>query len=213
MIRKRREECCYAVLACVALFVMSGCAARSIRAEIDIAAPPAIVWEVLCDLRSYGAWNPFTPQIDGALAVGEKLVLHVQLVAGKTQREQGQRVTVVDPVHAIGWQTQVLSRRELVARRLQTLTPLPDGGTHYTTTDTFTGTFVPLVMSLYRKDLERGFAKMAESLKARAEALSLRRSTGGALAPHAGREAGRVEEETTVAPTAVSPAAQNQSPQ
>lgn len=172
MIRPRRRQRGFATLFFVALFALSGCAARSIRAEIDIAASPAIVWEVLSDLRAYVAWNPFTPKIDGTLAVGEKLVLHVQLVDGKKLREQGQRVTIVDPLQAIGWQTQVLSRRELLAHRLQTLTPLPNGGTRYTTTDTFSGSLVPLVMSLYRKDMERGFAKMAAGLKARAESLS-----------------------------------------
>jgi uncharacterized protein YndB with AHSA1/START domain len=45
--------------------------ATTIRAEIEIDAPIEQVWAVLSDLPRYGEWNPFTPRVDGHLAVGE----------------------------------------------------------------------------------------------------------------------------------------------
>jgi Polyketide cyclase / dehydrase and lipid transport len=40
---------------------------RELRREIDIDAPPAAVWAVLTDTRSYSEWNPFMPHLAGEL--------------------------------------------------------------------------------------------------------------------------------------------------
>lgn len=155
--------------------LLTSCASHAVvRAEIDIAAPPEVVWQVLTDLPRYADWNPFTPRVDGTLAVGNEIMLHVQLTPGRRQRLQRQRVTQVNPAQLLSWETKLLARSILRAERTQTLHPLANGGTHYATADAFSGSFVPLVMSLYRKDLERGFSRMAAGLKARAESLSQR---------------------------------------
>jgi uncharacterized protein YndB with AHSA1/START domain len=48
-----------------------------LRTEIDIAAPPARVWEVLTDFARYHEWNPFITSISGELVVGEELAITV----------------------------------------------------------------------------------------------------------------------------------------
>jgi len=41
--------------------------------HIEINAPSKIVWDVLTDLDSYHLWNPFIKNIEGTLAIGEKV--------------------------------------------------------------------------------------------------------------------------------------------
>jgi hypothetical protein len=156
---------------------LTGCASRaSVRAEITIAAPPEVVWDVLTDLLAYPAWNPFTTRIDGALELDHELVLHVALPPGKKPRRSRQRVLSMVPDHCIVWGTQLGGPRILRTRRVQRLSPTADGGTRYQSIDTFRGGLTPLVMSLYRRDLERGFAAMAAALKAHAEAAARARA-------------------------------------
>ena len=43
---------------------------RELRAEIEIAAPPERVWQVLRDFDAYPEWNPFMRSIVGDAEVG-----------------------------------------------------------------------------------------------------------------------------------------------
>lgn len=40
--------------------LLTGCA--SMRAEVEINAPPQCVWNILTDLESYPQWNPYRPK-------------------------------------------------------------------------------------------------------------------------------------------------------
>ena len=55
---------------------------RTYRAEVEIAAPPKRVWDVLIDLDRYGAWNPFTPKVVTDLAPGSPVEITV-ILGGK----------------------------------------------------------------------------------------------------------------------------------
>ena len=50
---------------------------RQLRAEIEIAAPPERVWEVLFDFDAYPEWNPFIRRISGSPREGEKLEVRI----------------------------------------------------------------------------------------------------------------------------------------
>jgi uncharacterized protein YndB with AHSA1/START domain len=41
--------------------------ARHIQHQIDIDAPPAVVWEQLADTAVYADWNPFVRRLSGEL--------------------------------------------------------------------------------------------------------------------------------------------------
>ncbi|AKF09303.1 SRPBCC domain-containing protein [Sandaracinus amylolyticus] len=141
-----------------------------IEASSEIDAPPERVWSILVDLASYAEWNPFTPRIDASLRVGEPVVLHVAMTPGKKRLVQREVCTANDASkHELGWGTTMLTPFVLHANRVQRLEPLPGGRTRYYTADAFEGLLVPLVMWLYRSDIQRGFDGVARALKERAE--------------------------------------------
>ncbi|UJR78188.1 SRPBCC domain-containing protein [Sandaracinus amylolyticus] len=141
-----------------------------IEASSEIDAPPERVWSILVDLTSYAEWNPFTPRIDASLRVGEPVVLHVAMTPGRPRLVQHEVCTANDASkHELGWGTTMLARFVLHANRVQRLEPLPGGRTRYYTADEFEGLLVPVVMWLYRSDIQRGFDGVARALKAYAE--------------------------------------------
>ena len=178
MSRKRRAVRLTVMLPAMALF---GCAA-ALHEQVDIAARPAIVWDVLTDLARYPEWNPFTPRVEGALAIGERVTLHVALIPGRPPKTQRQRILDVDRKRLLTWETRLLHPALLRARRDQTLYAVAVG-TRYTATDSLSGALVPLVMRLYRGDLERGFRAMTIALKARSEAIAAAIDRGEAQPP------------------------------
>lgn len=44
---------------------------------IDIEAQPKIVWDMLVDFKAWKSWNPFIPDVEGKLQVGEILRIKV----------------------------------------------------------------------------------------------------------------------------------------
>lgn len=145
----------------------------SIQSTIDIDAPIDRVWAILTDLDSYAEWNPFTPTIESTLRVGDPVVLHVAMKPGKKRLIQRETCTICDPERGeLGWGMRMGLELILRAHRIQRLTSLPNGVTRYFTEDSFSGWLVPLVMKLYRADIQRGFDAAARGLKARAERAS-----------------------------------------
>jgi hypothetical protein len=145
----------------------------TLEAAAEIDAPPERVWEILEDLGAYAEWNPFTPRIDASLVPGEPVVLHVAMRPGRPLLVQREVCTAHDPVRReLGWGMTLGARFLLRADRVQRVEAGPGGGARYYTADTFSGLLTPLVMALYRADIQRGFEGVARALKERAERTS-----------------------------------------
>ena len=64
-----------AFLVAAGVAVLLGAITKKIfHVEIEIAAPPEAVWDVLTDTEHYQEWNPTQVEIRGAHALGSKLV-------------------------------------------------------------------------------------------------------------------------------------------
>jgi hypothetical protein len=138
-----------------------------VRAEIDIDAPIDRCWQILVDLDHYEAWNPFTPRVESTLRVGDPIHLHVRM-SGERLMHRVETVTRNQP-HTLGWGTKMGGGFLLSAERIQVLTAIDEDRTRYMTQDSFTGWLRPLVLGLYGKAMERGFADCAMGLKKAAE--------------------------------------------
>jgi hypothetical protein len=141
----------------------------SVRVEIEINAPVDHVWQILLDFESYGAWNSFTPRIEGVLEVGNPVNFDVKLKGKMSNRTE--HVTRIDhDAHTVCWGMHILHPTVFRAERCQVLTPLEGGRTHYVSSDSFDGPLKVIVSPFFGPAVEEGFNEMAVALKARAEA-------------------------------------------
>ena len=138
--------------------------------EVEIAAPPAVVWAVLVDLESYPRWNPFTTEVISRLQPGSPVDMQVVLTPGRPARQQREYVTQRTREQRLCWGVTFGLAAIMRAERCQTLAPLANDHTRYRTVDRLRGVLVPLVMRLYGESMQRGFDGVAQGLKREAEA-------------------------------------------
>lgn len=137
--------------------------------EITIDAAPERVWDILTDLESYEAWNPFVISSEGKVAVGQRLVNRLQPPGGKAQTFKP-TVTVAENAATFEWLGRLGLPGIFDGRHRFDLEPTSDGGTRLVHREFFSGLLVPLMRSMLDGKTRRGFELMNEALKARAEA-------------------------------------------
>jgi hypothetical protein len=143
---------------------------HKIRTEIDIAASPQTVWEILTGLEQYQDWNPLITSSSGVVAVGEKLTNRLELPGGKVDTRTV-RVTAVEPSRLFEWNGRLLGLALLFQgqHRLE-LEDTPNGA-RLTHSEEFSGLAAPLILRrTVVAQIEEGFRMMNNALKARAEA-------------------------------------------
>ena len=130
---------------------------------IDIDAPLARVWDILIKVDQYEQWNPFTPCVETTFVVGSPATLHVVMNPRHT-RIQYEMITAYEAERHFAW-ASIMPWGLLRANRWQVVEALDLERTRYRTYETFEGVLVPLVMALYRADVQRGFEAVAHALK------------------------------------------------
>lgn len=142
--------------------------AHELHTEIEIAAPPETVWEILTDLGVYPEWNPFITSSEGVVAVGQRLTNRLEPPGG-TAITIKPTVTAVEHARAFEWLGRLVipllfdgrHRFELVAE---------GRGTRLIHTERFTGVLVPVLKRSLDTSTRSGFEAMNTALRARAEA-------------------------------------------
>lgn len=140
---------------------------RCVRVERTIAAPAAHVWQVLVDFARYPEWNPFTYGVEVTRGIGGPVTLHVAL--GGKKLTMHERLTRWDEGRAVAWGVRWGGGLLLDCDRVQSLEPIDETTTRYRGHEAFDGLLAPLVIALYRRPLEEGFAAAADALARRAE--------------------------------------------
>ena len=133
--------------------------------EIEIAAPPQVVWEVLTRFENWPNWNPDVKSMSfhGPLAPGSEF---------RWKAGPGMIVSTLERVEApryISWRGRTLT---IDAYHEWWLEPR-DGGTHVRTEESFSGLLARLLRGTLQKTLDKSFKDGLERLKREAE----RRST------------------------------------
>jgi uncharacterized protein YndB with AHSA1/START domain len=131
------------------------------RAEIEIAAPPEVVWEVLTRLENWPNWNSDVKwmRLDGPLAPGTEF---------RWKAGPGTIVSTIDrvePPRYISWHGRTLT---IDAYHQWWLEPR-DSGTFVRTEEPFFGALARLLRRPLQKTLDKSFADSLERLKREAE--------------------------------------------
>ncbi len=135
-----------------------------IETSVEIEASVAQVWALLGDTSTYEAWNPLTPRVDGELAVGADVTLHVRLGGMKLKRVH--TVSRFEQDTAVCW--TIKPSFWMHGERCQTLTPTQTGCT-YANVEVVEGLLGPLVGLFYGGTIRRSLEAVGEGLKRRAE--------------------------------------------
>jgi hypothetical protein len=138
----------------------SGAPVRS-RREIDVAATPDVVWEVLTDFDRWQEWNPEVKSMsfEGPLAPGAMF---------RWKAGPGTIVSTVEEIDRpryIRWRGRTLSIAALHEWRFEGR----DGGTHVETDESFSGMLARLLRGSLQKQLDRALEEGLEHLKREAE--------------------------------------------
>lgn len=108
-----------------------------IRTEVDISASREAVGDVLVDFPRYGEWSTFS-RVDGTAQVGNRLSIKMPGLSFRPT------VTVAEPRVQLQWSGTLLSERLFIGRHLFVLSPNPDGTTHLTNHEEFSGAVTTL---------------------------------------------------------------------
>ncbi len=150
-----------------AFFQLSACSLipdKHIHTEIDIAASPEVVWDILSDLERYPEWNPYHVRVDGRLEPGSILDLEIHKPNGEQVR-LSPRIMCLNPFQCLSWGGGIpgIFQGEHVFKLL----PLTENTTRLIHSEVFSGFAVPFA-SL--DAIEEGYEQMNQALKTRAEA-------------------------------------------
>jgi uncharacterized protein YndB with AHSA1/START domain len=131
------------------------------RREIEIAAPPQVVWDVLTGFERWPQWNPEVKSMsfEGPLEPGSTF---------RWKAGPGTIVSTLEEVNApssIRWRGKTLSIKAIHGWRLEPR----DGGTHVETEETFSGLLVRLLRGSLQKTLDRTLGEGLEHLKRESE--------------------------------------------
>jgi hypothetical protein len=140
---------------------------KEIRTEIEIAAPPDVVWAILTDLPSLPSWNPFMIEASGDLAVGSQLRVRLR-PPGRRAFTFRPTVTVLEPGRRFVWLGRTVFAGIFDGEHIHELDDRGGGRSRYHQVERFRGVLTPFVGALL-KDTERGFKAMNTALKQRAE--------------------------------------------
>jgi hypothetical protein len=137
---------------------------KSFATHASIRATPETVWSILTDAPRYPDWNPTVTSIDGRIAAGERVSLHVKINPG---RAFPLKVTVFEPPARMVWRGG-MPLGLFVGERVFTLTPMPNGHVEFRMRETFTGLLAPLIGRAI-PDMQPAFDEFASALKRAAE--------------------------------------------
>jgi hypothetical protein len=157
------------VIGVVALAYLAGLVTtQTLHTEIDIDAPPKVVWNHLTDFDRYPQWNPFIKEISGDVSAGSELSVTMQL-PGKDAMQFSPRLLVVKENEELRWLGRVLIPNLFDGEHYFIIQATPEGGTHLIQGEFFRGILALLLWSSLEQDTRRSFAAMNEALKTRSE--------------------------------------------
>jgi hypothetical protein len=142
----------------------------TLRTEIDIAATPARIWDVLTDFAAFPRWNPFIRRVDGVLAPRVRLSVRIQPPGGRAMTFHPTVLRVEDERH-LSWRGRTLLPGLFDGEHFFELEPAGPDRVRFVHGEVFRGLLVPLLAKTLRTTTRQGFEQMNAALKARAETL------------------------------------------
>lgn len=141
---------------------------REIRTEIEIAAPPSVVWDVLAALDAWSEWNPIIAGVElaGPLREGTRGRLLLELPAPVGRRALTVRLVTVRPQQELAWVGGV---RGVVKGCHGFRLEATATGTRMIHTEVFSGLLAPALVRAARGQLGKSYRRLNQGLRDRCE--------------------------------------------
>jgi hypothetical protein len=139
---------------------------KEIRTEVEIAASPRKVWEVIADFAKYEEWNPFIRRDFGEAREGAKLEIHITTPSG-VNRTYEPTVTKMEPERELRWMGKVPGL--LNGEHVFTIENLGTNRVKLVHSEVFGGFLSSFFGTKTDRDIRAGLEQMNAALKKRAE--------------------------------------------
>jgi len=145
----------------------------TVRSDIvEIAAPAAVVWDILTNFPAYGEWNAMTPAITGEAAQDAKIIMKTWHELLNQYLTLHYDIMEFVPGKTIAW-AGYLPEYELIARRDLIIEPLGEDRCAYYTVDIFAGPGGREQAEINTRWVSAAFNRQAQSLRDRAETMAM----------------------------------------
>ena len=136
----------------------------TLRIQIEINAPRAVVWEALTRKDEWRRWNTFLFDGDPALSLrqGQEVFLSVRRLEDDEFTDFEPLITLVQPNNCLRWIAKMPGFKSESAFELQDLSPTR---TLYTHQQRFKGILSTIFLPFIRQDEKQGMKRMARQLK------------------------------------------------
>ncbi len=138
---------------------------REYLTRIDIAAPPARVWEVLTDFQAYPEWNPLIGSVEGIAALDQRVTVEVTPLS----RSYRVRIVAWEPPRKLAWRGWEILPVLFTGTHYFRLDPRPGGGTRLHHGERFTGWLSVLLRDSLLERMHQAFTHHDLILKQRVE--------------------------------------------
>jgi hypothetical protein len=135
----------------------------------SIKTTPSAAWQVIVDFPAYNEWNPFITQCKAELQPGTPIIMQVNM--GPFELEQTEQVTQVEHEKLFEYRMRPVGRW-LYSKRQHRLEVLGARECRYTSYFELRGWLSPIVTLCMGLFLWRGFHRMTNAVKTRAETIS-----------------------------------------
>ncbi len=131
---------------------------RQTSVVVDIGAPVEKIWKLLTEADSFSSWNSTIVELTGKIAPGERIVLRSTLAPSRVFKL---KIKEFEPMKRLSW-------GDAMGTRLFTLSPLPNGDTRFSMSETIGGPIFPLFAGMI-PPFDDAFDQFAADLKKAAE--------------------------------------------
>lgn len=140
-----------------------------LRTEVEIDAPPEVVWKILEDRRAYHEWNPFITTFEGPLEEGAQVNIVVSPPDSSDFRFRPVLLRV-EQNRALRWRGTMIASFIFWGEHFIELVPIATDKTRVSHGEDFGGFLLKFLLG-HMGRTQRGFVHMNQALKRRAEAV------------------------------------------
>ena len=142
---------------------------KNLDTYVDIEASISSVWAILTDFQSYGTWNPFIIQVEGA-CLPDTSVKIVMYIPGKGIQRYKILLTHIEEPNSLCWLGHFKLPGLIDGSHHFNLSTTPEGRTRVRQYQDFNGILVPFVWrGFIQRYLLPCFERLNQNLKARCE--------------------------------------------